>query len=161
MAEEHQGAAGFTVGSLLGTPLGTDPLGARRSAADGPDLTRVPATENEGAGWMIRGGDALVGAGHAGFRADGVEALDYNNPFNLGVERVWFDGKIVYALDAGEVDIATAGEVKVAKEYQPVYSVELDDKGKLKKKDEVAPPPLTKDQELLAEIRDLLREKRA
>ena len=30
-----------------------------------------------------------------------------------------------------------------------------------KKKEEVAPPPPTKDQELLAEIRDLLREKRA
>jgi large conductance mechanosensitive channel len=30
-----------------------------------------------------------------------------------------------------------------------------------RKQDEVAPPPPTKDQELLAEIRDLLREKRA
>src|SRR3954462_7932755 len=30
-----------------------------------------------------------------------------------------------------------------------------------KKKEEIAPPPPTKDQELLAEIRDLLREKRA
>src|SRR3954462_6971739 len=32
---------------------------------------------------------------------------------------------------------------------------------RVKKKEEVAPPPPTKDQELLAEIRDLLREKRA
>ena len=68
---------------------------------------------------------------------DGVERLTYNNPFNLEVERVWFDGKVVFAVESGEVDIAfddnrVARHNKVAQEYQVVYAVELDERGKLK-----------------------------
>src|SRR5205823_11079093 len=65
--------------------------------------------------------------------------VTYNNPFAQGIERVWYDGKIVYALDLGEVEMPEAGNVKVAKEYQPVYSVELDKNGKPKKEPEKVP----------------------
>ena len=58
------------------------------------------------------------------FTAGGAEALDYNNPFNLTMERVWFDGKIVYAVDMGEVDV-DRDRVQVAQEYQIVYDVGL------------------------------------
>ncbi len=61
------------------------------------------------------------------YRDDGVERLSYNNPFNLNVERVWFDGKIVYAVEQGELDVDPT-DVKVAQEYQIVYGVELDER---------------------------------
>jgi hypothetical protein len=48
---------------------------------------------------------------------------------------VWFDGKVVYALDLGEVDV-DPDRVKVAQEYQIVYAVELDEHGKLKSEPE-------------------------
>lgn len=91
----------------------------------------------EGEGWTVADGRISRGTDHPGIRADGIESLTYNNPFGQGLERVWFDGKIVFALDAGELEIDEAAGVKVAKEYQCVYSVELDDKGKLKDKEEV------------------------
>ena len=68
---------------------------------------------------------------------DGVERLTYSNPFNLEVERVWFDGKVVFAVESGEVEIEfdehrVSRNNKVAQEYQVVYAVELDERGKLK-----------------------------
>lgn len=39
----------------------------------------------------------------------GVESLIYNNPLMQEIERVWYDGKIVYALDAGDLDMPDAG----------------------------------------------------
>src|SRR4051812_17611228 len=143
MAEPGQGPMQFTVGSLVGTPLGTTPAGAQ-PPADAAGLQPVPASENEGEGWMIRGGDALVGADHADFRADGVEALEYNNPFNLGVERVWFDGKIVYASEQGEIELEFDADFNcvgnaVAQEYQVVYAVDLDDRGKLRGEPQLVP----------------------
>jgi hypothetical protein len=62
-------------------------------------------------------------------RPEGVEALTYNNPFNLELERVWFDGMIVYASEMGELELDPALN-KVAQEYQIVYQVELDERGK-------------------------------
>jgi hypothetical protein len=59
---------------------------------------------------------------------EGVEALDYNNPYAQEVERVWFDGMIVYAVDAGEVAVDPA-TTKVAQEYQIVYRVALNENG--------------------------------
>jgi len=53
-----------------------------------------------------------------------VEPLTFNNPYGYGIERVWFDGKVIYASEQGEVDIDEA-KVKVAQEYQIVYSVKL------------------------------------
>jgi hypothetical protein len=58
-----------------------------------------------------------------------VEALTFNNPFGQVMERVWFNGKIVYAVDLGKVVVDPA-QVKVAQEYQPVHSVQLDEKGR-------------------------------
>ena len=55
----------------------------------------------------------------------------------MEIERVWFDGRIVYAVESGEVELdfdehrAARGN-KVAQEYQVVYAVELDERGKLK-----------------------------
>jgi hypothetical protein len=59
---------------------------------------------------------------------EGVEALDYNNPYGQDIERVWFDGTIVYASDQGEVTVDPA-TTKVAQEYQIVYRVNLNEEG--------------------------------
>lgn len=68
------------------------------------------------------------------YRSDGTENLTYNNPYASEVERVWFDGGIVYALDCGEIDLDfdenRVARQKVAQEYQVVYAVELDELGK-------------------------------
>ena len=60
-----------------------------------------------------------------------VEPLDFNNPYGYKVERVWFDGTIVFASEQGELDIDPR-KVKVAQEYQIVYSVDLDARGHLR-----------------------------
>jgi hypothetical protein len=57
------------------------------------------------------------------------ENVDYNNPYRYKIERVWWDGKIVYASEQGELDIDPE-KVKVAQEYQIVYKVALDENGK-------------------------------
>lgn len=71
------------------------------------------------------------------YRSDAIEELTYNNPYGIEVERVWFDGKIVYALDCGEVELdfdenRVARANDIAQEYQVVYSIELDENGKFK-----------------------------
>ena len=91
--------------------------------------------EEEGV-WRIVGGDPAEPGDVETFRADGVENLTYNNPYGLEVERVWFDGKTVYAVECGEVELEfdehrVARGNKVAQEYQVVYSVDLDEDGKL------------------------------
>ena len=87
--------------------------------------------------WRIEGGEPAPLPPGEPYRTDGVENLTYSNPYRLDVERVWFDGKLVYAVESGEVEIAfdehrVANGNKVAQEYQVVYAVELDDQGKLK-----------------------------
>lgn len=59
------------------------------------------------------------------------EGATYNNPYRYTIERVWWDGRIVYATEQGELDIDPT-KVKVAQEYQIVYSVRLDRRGKLR-----------------------------
>jgi hypothetical protein len=81
--------------------------------------------------WRIEAGTAERRPRGGAFRADGTERLTYNNPFGLKVERVWFDGQIVYAVEQGELDLDLS-RVKVAQEYQVVYAVGLDERGKLK-----------------------------
>jgi hypothetical protein len=66
-----------------------------------------------------------------------VEDLSYNNPYSLEIERLWFDGKVVYAVETGEVELEfdehrVARGNKVAQEYQVVYSVDLYERGKLR-----------------------------
>ena len=119
---------GLTVGSLIGLPLGsapqpTAPLATGRGVAGG-----AAVEETEGPNWTVTAGQVARGRQSA-FRADDVEALTYNNPFGQVMERVWFDGKVVFAVDLGRVMVDPA-QVKVAQEYQIVYSVELDETGR-------------------------------
>ncbi len=65
-----------------------------------------------------------------------MENLTYSNPYALEIERVWYDGKVVYAVESGEVAVdfdehRTAVGNKVAQEYQVVHAVALDERGKL------------------------------
>ena len=59
------------------------------------------------------------------------EHVDYNNPYRYKIERVWWDGKIVFASEQGELEVDPK-KVKVAQEYQLVYKVALDKKGRLR-----------------------------
>jgi hypothetical protein len=81
--------------------------------------------------WCIEDGDPTPKPSVETYDERGVERLTYSNPFNLEVERVWFDGKVVFAVESGELDVDPA-RVKVAQEYQIVYAVELDESGKLR-----------------------------
>ena len=80
--------------------------------------------------WQIRHGEP-----HAKERPrdplGNIEQLEYNNPYGYDIERVWFDGKVVFASEQGELDIDES-KVKVAQEYQIVYGVDLDANGKLR-----------------------------
>jgi hypothetical protein len=125
---------GFTVGSLIGVPVGR----AAAPPAAGPP---IPASEGEGPNWVVIDGDPYRGGGRPDYRPDNVENLTYSNPYGQTMERVWFDGKIVYAVDLGEVDV-DADRVKVAQEYQLVYSVELDENGKTVSKPATVPGQL-------------------
>jgi hypothetical protein len=96
----------------------------------------VPPDEEEGI-WTLQGGDPAARRSAETFRGDGVEDLTYDNPFGMEIERVWFDGKVVYAVELGELEVEfdehrVARNAKVAQEYQVVRAVELDDEGKLK-----------------------------
>ena len=116
----------LTVGSLMGLPLGT----VRERAAARPAGAAAASTvdEIEGPNWMVTAGRVERGTPTA-WRSDGIEALTCNNPFGQVMERVWFDGKVVFAVDLGAV-VVDAAEVKVAQEYQIVYAVELDEQGR-------------------------------
>ena len=141
MAEDAGRRARLTVGSLLGLPLGASRAQPERGAPRLPGPgggSAVPAGAQEGEGWVVRGGEPRAGVAAAGYRPDGVEALEYNNPFGQMLERVWFDGKIVYAAELGELDV-DPGRVKVAQEYQVVYAVDLDEQGKLVREPELVP----------------------
>lgn len=100
-----------------------------------PKSSATVAADAEEGTWQVRQGTPSKSHGVAGYRADGTEKLTYNNPYNLEIERVWFDGKIVYACEQGEVEIPFDKDRKaignaVAQEYQCVHAVKLDDKGK-------------------------------
>ncbi|MBA2450830.1 MAG: hypothetical protein H0V51_22685 [Chloroflexi bacterium] len=94
------------------------------------DVNRADAADEAGV-WCIEDGEPRAKEGGQPYDDRGVERLTYSNPFNLEVERVWFDGKVVYAVESGELDVDPQ-LVKVAQEYQVVYQVELDEHGKLK-----------------------------
>jgi hypothetical protein len=130
--------SGLTVGNLVGVPLGSAP----GPSADAPETRAAgaPVDEAEGPNWIVRGGDVARG-GRVDWRSDGVEALDFNNPFGQVMERVWFDGKVCYAVDLGEV-VVDPSLVKVAQEYQIVYAVQLDAAGRLIGAPEAVPEQL-------------------
>ena len=96
----------------------------------------VPLEEEEEI-WCVTAGDLSRQGRPETFRPDGIEALTYNNPYAMELERVWFNGKVVYAVESGEVELEfdeqrIARGNRVAQEYQVVYAVELDERGKLK-----------------------------
>jgi hypothetical protein len=96
----------------------------------------VPLEEEEGI-WCVTAGDLSRQGRPETFRPDGIEDLTYNNPYAMEIERVWFNGKVVYAVESGEVELEfdeqrVARGNRVAQEYQVVYAVELDERGKLK-----------------------------
>ena len=74
-----------------------------------------------GTPWALRSPVPPLGA---------VEDLDYNNPHGHTIERVWWDGHVVFASEQGELDVDPA-RVKVAQEYQVVYAVRLRPDGRL------------------------------
>jgi hypothetical protein len=116
----------FTVGSVMGLRMGMLPAAPPPSASSQAAASAEP-DEIEGPNWTVTAGEVGRG-GQSAWRGDGIEDLNYNNPFGQVMERVWFDGKVVFAVDLGEVAVDPA-EVKVAQEYQPVYSAELGDDG--------------------------------
>lgn len=63
-------------------------------------------------------------------RIASVEDLLYNNPYGYKIERVWFDGHVVFATEQGDLEVDPT-TIKVAQEYQIVYSARLDRKQKL------------------------------
>ena len=102
--------------------------------ASGAD--EAPGDQHEEGIWWIQDGTPSSLPPRPTFREDGVENLTYSNPYGLEIERVWFDGRVVYAIESGEVEVEfdenrVARDNKVAQEYQVVYAVELDDRGKL------------------------------
>jgi len=95
----------------------------------------VRPDEEEGV-WCVTEGALSRQGRPETFGEDGVERLTYNNPYALELERIWFDGKIVYAVESGEVVVdfdenRVARGNKVAQEYQVVHAVQLDERGKL------------------------------
>jgi hypothetical protein len=120
--DEHTTGPRSTVGSLFETPQS--------------EARPVRPDEPEGQ-WAIRAGRPFHGGGQ-GFDPQGVEQLDYSNPYGLTIERVWFDRKIVFATESGEMDIDPSVN-KVAQEYQIVYDVQLDERGKLVREPERVP----------------------
>ncbi|MDP9071072.1 MAG: hypothetical protein M3N68_07270 [Actinomycetota bacterium] len=92
------------------------------------ELPTVPPEVEEGEGWVIERGEVVEAAlPSPAWRDDGVSDLTYSNPFRQTIERVWFDGKVVFATELGEIDV-DVDTVPVAQEYQIVYDVELDER---------------------------------
>ena len=97
---------------------------------------RGKTVEGEGV-WRIQDGETQAASQASSYRSDGTENLTYTNPYGIKLERVWFDGHIVYAISGDKVQIAFDDEkrpigAKVAQEYQIVYEAELDDRGQPK-----------------------------
>ena len=90
-------------------------------------MAKVSAKKTEGT-WEIRHGRVYAKARPN--KPRGVEDLHFNNPYGYKIERVWFDGRVVFATEQGEVDVDPK-KVKVAQEYQVVYAVKLTSKRKL------------------------------
>ncbi len=87
--------------------------------------------------WELRAGVARTVSARPK-RIQHREDVDYSNPYRYNIERVWWDGKIVYASEQGELEVDPA-KVKVAQEYQLVYRVSLDKRGKLRGEPERVP----------------------
>jgi hypothetical protein len=89
-------------------------------------VAKISSRKTEGT-WEIRRGQVFAKARPNKPRS--VEDLQCNNPYRYKIERMWFDGRVVFAIEQGEVDVDPR-KVKVAQEYQIVYAVRLNAKGK-------------------------------
>lgn len=90
-----------------------------------PKATSARKTEGV---WRIR--DGRVTPKRRANKVRAVEGLLYNNPYGYKIERVWFDGRVIFATEQGELDVDPK-KVKVAQEYQVVYAVKLTRAGRL------------------------------
>lgn len=95
----------------------------------------VPPEEMEGVWSIVDGVPTKAGKRPKTYGRNKTEQLTYDNPYGMEVERVWFEGKVVFAIESGELDVDPK-KVKVAQEYQIVYAVELDRRGKPKSEPE-------------------------
>jgi hypothetical protein len=96
-------------------------------------MPKPVATRKTEGTWEIRRG--RIRSKSRANKARPVEDLRYNNPYRYKIERVWFDGRVIFATEQGEVDVDPK-RVKVAQEYQIVYAVKLTAKGKLARGEE-------------------------
>jgi hypothetical protein len=95
-------------------------------------VAKVSAKKTEGT-WEIRRGQVYEKSARRSASAKPITAAtlrEYDNPYRFKIERVWFDGRVIFATEQGEVDIDPK-KVKVAQEYQIVYAVRLTAKGHL------------------------------
>src|SRR5687767_4315209 len=97
------------------------PPGAVFWSATLPHVAKISAKKTEGT-WTIRHGEVYAKPRANKLRR--IEDLQYNNPYRYKIERVWFDGRVIFATEQGEVDVDPK-KVKVAQEYQIVYGVKL------------------------------------
>jgi hypothetical protein len=100
------------------------------------DRAKVLEEEEEGV-WRVERGTPKRRPPIKTYLGDARENLTYSNPYALEIERVWFDGKVVFAVEQGEVELEfdeqrVCRNNNVAREYQVVYAVDLDERGKLK-----------------------------
>lgn len=91
--------------------------------------------------WDIRDGIPHPHTAAAPIDRTGRERLTYSNPYGYKIERVWFDGKTIFASEQGELEVDPE-RVKVAQEYQVVYAVQLDPEGHLQGEPERVPHQL-------------------
>ncbi len=99
-----------------------------------PDATQArsgaPRLEDRsGMDWTVHEGRVRSGGAGNGFQENGVSDLTYTNPFKQKIERAWYKGQFVFAIEGEVMHLSGKDEVKSAKEYQPVYDVELNDNG--------------------------------
>jgi hypothetical protein len=73
--------------------------------------------------WAIDRGEPRDAPASSPWRDDRSE-LTYSNPFGQEVERVWFEGRVVFAVELGELRVDPQA-VQLAQEYQVVYDVDL------------------------------------
>ena len=97
-------------------------------------MAKASAKKTEGT-WEIRRGQVYEKSAPRARNASAKKVTaatlrEYDNPHRFKIERVWFDGRVIFATEQGEVDVDPK-KVKVAQEYQVVYAVKLTPKGHL------------------------------
>lgn len=90
--------------------------------------------------WTLTGGKTKAVSAKK-LKIRGREPVTYNNPYRYKIERVWWDGHVIFASEQGELDVDPK-KVKVAQEYQLVYSVSLDRRKKLRREPRRVPGQL-------------------